>query len=359
MRTSRVERAHAVTKDPRWALVCARSDGADGQFFFSVKTTGVFCRPSCSSRRPRPENVEFHQTADAARASGFRPCKRCRPERPANEASRTLVAEMCRLLAESTEPPSLAELARAVGKSPFYAHRLFKAATGLTPKAYAAAHRVNRVRAALHRGPTVTHALYEAGYGSAGRFYDEAKRALGMTPTQFKSGGRGLHIQYAVRTCSLGSVLVAATERGVCAILLGDGPRALERQLAATFRHAHLRRGGRAFEKVVGRAVAKVEAPGEPFELPLDIVGTAFQRRVWQALSAISPGTTKTYAQVARELGAPTAARAVARACAANNLAVAIPCHRVVRGDGQLAGYRWGLGRKATLLEREAAVVSS
>ncbi len=263
------------------------------------------------------------------------------------------VAELCRLLAAAEQPPALAELARRAGLSPSHLHRTFKAVTGLTPRAWAAAQRGERVRRALAQGQSVTGAIFDAGYRSTGRFYEDADGMLGMTPGRYRAGGGGATIRFAVGETSLGALLVAQSERGVCAILLGDDPEALVRDLQDRFPRAHLVGGDAAFERVVAAVVGFVEAPRVGFELPLDIRGTAFQHRVWTALQKIPPGATVTYTELARRIGSPAAVRAVASACAANPLAVAIPCHRVVRRDGDLAGYRWGVERKRELLRRE------
>lgn len=347
--------ALATENDPRWTAVVARDAAADGRFFYSVRSTGVYCRPSCAARTPRVENVRFHSSAEEAERAGFRPCKRCRPDEPPLAERRTaLVAELCRLLEASDEIPSLKELASHVGLSLFHTHRVFKSVTGLTPRAYASAHRAERMRRALRETGNVTEAIYEAGYGSSARFYEASDSLLGMTPTKYRDGGANLEIRFAIGECSLGSVLVAATDRGVCAILLGDDPEALAHDLERRFPRAELVGGDESFERLVAQAVALVENPGLGTELPLDIRGTAFQQRVWRALSRIPVGETRSYSELAKAIGAPGAARAVARALGANPLAVAIPCHRVVRRDGALSGYRWGVERKRALLAREA-----
>ncbi|KYF57388.1 6-O-methylguanine DNA methyltransferase, partial [Sorangium cellulosum] len=346
-------RAAAVEGDPRWAAVVARDARADGTFFYSVKTTGVYCRPSCGARPARPENVGFHPTAAAAERAGFRPCLRCKPDQPPlAERQAAQVAALCRLIEQSDEVPSLEELARHAGLSVFHTHRIFKSVTGVTPKAYAAAHRARRVRAALGKNGTVTEAIYAAGYGSGGRFYEEANQVLGMTPTRYREGGANMDIRFAIGECSLGSILVAATARGVCAILLGDDPEELVHDLERRFPRARLIGGDAGFEQLVAQVVGLVESPRVGVALPLDVRGTAFQQRVWQALRGIPMGATASYAEIASAIGAPGAARAVASACAANALAVAIPCHRVVRNDGELSGYRWGIERKRALLDR-------
>jgi AraC family transcriptional regulator, regulatory protein of adaptative response / methylated-DNA-[protein]-cysteine methyltransferase len=348
-------RAAEVQRDPRWATVQARDAGADGRFFYSVRTTGVYCRPSCAARAARPENVAFHETAAEAERAGFRPCRRCKPEQPpAAERNAAAVARLCRLIERSEAVPTLAELARHAGLSAFHTHRLFKAVTGLTPRAYAAAHRAKQVRAELETRGSVTEALYGAGYNSSGRFYAEVGAVLGMTPTEYRAHGADVEIRFAVGQCSLGAILVAASERGVCAVLLGDDPQALVQDLERRFARARLVGADADFEALVAQVVGFVERPRQGLGLPLDVQGTAFQRRVWQALRAIPAGTTASYADIARAIGAPGSVRAVASACAANALAVAIPCHRVVKSDGGLSGYRWGVERKRALLAREA-----
>jgi len=339
----------------RWEAVRRRDARADGTFFYSVRTTGVYCRPSCAARLARRENVSFHASCAAAEAAGFRPCKRCKPNEPSqSERNAALIAAACRRIDEAETSLPLAELADAAGLSPYHFHRVFKAATGLTPKAYAAAHRARRVRNALDRGNAVTTAIFDAGYNSNSRFYEESDRILGMTPSNYRKGGVNTEIRFAVGECSLGSIVVAASRRGVCAILLGDDPEALIRDLQDRFPRASLIGGDKQFEQLVAKVVGFVEAPGLGLDLPLDVRGTAFQQRVWQALRKIPAGSTLTYAELARRIGAPKAVRAVAQACAANTLAVAIPCHRVVRTDGELSGYRWGVERKQALLRKEA-----
>ena len=347
--------AGVIEQDPRWAALAARSVAADGTFFYSVRTTGVYCRPSCGARLPRPENVRFHATREEAERAGFRPCKRCRPDRPSlAEQHAATVTEICRLIETSSRVPALEALAARAGMSPFHFHRVFKGVTGLTPRAYAAAHRGERVRRELGKAPTVTAAIYDSGYSSNGRFYGESEQMLGMTPTEYRAGGARAEIRFAVGECSLGSILVARSERGVCAIFLGDDPDALTRELQDRFPRATLIGADPAFEDVVAKVVGLIEAPGTGVDLPLDVRGTAFQQRVWRALREIPAGSTASYREIASRIGAPRAVRAVAHACAVNPVAVAIPCHRVVRSDGGLAGYRWGVERKRELLEREA-----
>ncbi|MBC8131465.1 MAG: bifunctional DNA-binding transcriptional regulator/O6-methylguanine-DNA methyltransferase Ada [Deltaproteobacteria bacterium] len=348
--------AVAVKADARWQAVVARDTKADGQFFFSVRTTGVYCRPSCAARTANPKNVDFHSTCGAAERAGFRPCKRCKPEQaPLAERQAARVVALCRFIESSDEIPTLEDLARRAGVSVFHAHRLFKAATGVTPRAYAAAHRLKRVQEQLVKSQTVTDAIFGAGYNSNGRFYEKSNQLLGMTPTKYRNGGAGTEIRFAIGRCALGSILVAATNLGVCAIFLGDVPADLAHDLQRRFPRARLIGGDSVFAQWVARVVGLVENPVVGLALPLDIRGTAFQLRVWQALREIPAGTTATYSQIAHAVGNPKAVRAVAGACAANPVAVAIPCHRVLRADGSLSGYRWGVERKRALLLRESA----
>ena len=358
--TITADTAGAVTVDAdRWAAVLARDDA---DFYYSVRTTGVYCRPSCAARRPRRENVAFHATTADAEQAGFRPCRRCRPdEAPAAERRAATIAAACRAIEAAAEEggpqPTADDLAAAAGMTRSHFHRSFKAVTGLTPKAYAVEVRSRRVRDALANttGRTVTDAIYDSGFNSNGRFYATSSATLGMTPTTYRAGGRGLTIHFGVGGCSLGSVLVAASDAGVCAIFLGDDPDALVHELEDRFPGATLTGGDTDFERWMSAVVALVDDPRTGLDLPLDVRGTAFQQRVWQALRAIPAGSTATYSEIAAAIGAPTAVRAVAAACAANKLAVAIPCHRVVRTDGSLSGYRWGVDRKRALLDRETA----
>ncbi|HKD47846.1 MAG TPA: bifunctional DNA-binding transcriptional regulator/O6-methylguanine-DNA methyltransferase Ada [Rhizomicrobium sp.] len=348
-------RALAAEADPRWLKIVARDKSSDGAFVYSVKTTGVYCRPSCAARLPNPANVRFHTTPAEARAAGFRACKRCKPDLGKAAPHAEKVAEAARRIAASETMPSLASLAAKAGLSPHHFHRVFKAVTGLTPKDYAVAHRGKKVREKLRDGASVTQAIYDAGYNSGSRFYEKSKSLLGMTPTRYRAGGTDEEIRFAIAKTSLGALLVAASDKGVCAILLGDDAEKLLRELQDRFSKARLVGGDPKFEKLVARVVGLVEHPRKGIDLPLDIRGTAFQQRVWKALAAIPAGTTKSYAEVARKIGRPEAVRAVAQACAANQLAVAIPCHRVVKTDGGLSGYRWGVARKEELLKREKA----
>ena len=345
-----------VAADPRWARVLARDRTADGEFWYSVATTGVYCRPSCPSRTANPKNVQLHDTMESAKATGFRPCRRCNPDGLSIEAENaTLVVKACRLIEQREEEPALEELADAVRLSPSYFHRMFKAATGLTPKDYAAASRANRVREGLVAGNSVTQAIYDAGFNSSGRFYEKSTCMLGMTPSQYRSGGANEEIRFAVGQTSLGAILVASSTKGVAAILLGDDAGALLRDLQDRFPKACLIGADQEYEAMVARVVGFVEAPELGLDLPLDVRGTAFQQRVWQALQEIPVGATVTYAELAQRVGSSKSVRAVAGACAANKLAVAIPCHRVIRTDGSVSGYAWGVERKRALLDREAS----
>ena len=342
-----------ITEDPRFAALRARDGAQDGRFVYAVRTTGVYCRPSCGARPARPENVAFYADGEEARAAGFRPCKRCRPDEERREAR--IVAEACRAIEAAEELPLLDDLASEAGLSPSHFHRVFKKATGLTPRAYGMAERAKRVRAGLAGDGSVTEAIYDAGFNASSRFYEASNAMLGMTPSDWKAGGAKSRIRFAVGQCTLGAILVARSEKGICAITIGDDPEMLVRNLEDRFPKAELVGGDEGFEKTVADVVGFVEAPRLGLDLPLDIRGTAFQQRVWRALRDIPSGETSTYAEVARRIGDPKAVRAVAGACAANAIAVAIPCHRVVRTDGSLSGYRWGVERKRELLAREAA----
>ena len=347
----------ADTDDARWLAVEGRDARADGRFYYAVRTTGVYCRPTCAARLPRRENVTFYATRAEAEKAGFRPCKRCRPDE-ASQAERhaTAIARACRLIETSEEPPVLAELADAAGLSPYHFHRVFKQITGVTPKAYATEHRAKRVREALGQSDTVTRAIFDAGFNSSGRFYEGSAGILGMTPGAYRDGGAGSKIRFAVAECSLGAILVAATDKGVAAIQFGADPERLVHELQDRFPKATLKGGDAGFEQMVVGVIGFVEAPKRGLDLPVDVRGTAFQQRVWQALRQIPLGSTASYAEIARRIGNPTAVRAVAQACAANPAAMVIPCHRVVRSDGDLGGYRWGIERKRELLHREGAL---
>ena len=344
----------------RWAAVLARDPAADGEFVYAVKTTGVYCRPSSPTRLPRRGNVEFFDSSEAAEAAGYRASRRAAADRSSVAAHHAaLVAAACRRIEAAEEPPSLAALADDAGMSPFHFHRVFKSLTGLTPKAYAAGHRARRMRERLPQSRSITEAIYDVGFGSNSRFYEASDRLLGMTPASYRDGGANATVRFAVGECSLGSILIAQSERGVCAIFIGDDPDGLVRELQDKFPRAELLGGDADFERLVAKVVGLVESPGLGLDLPLDVRGTAFQQRVWQALRELPPGRTATYGEIAARIGAPGAVRAVAQACGANSLAVAIPCHRVVRRDGGLSGYRWGAERKRALLEREGAVAAA
>jgi AraC family transcriptional regulator of adaptative response/methylated-DNA-[protein]-cysteine methyltransferase len=354
--TRTLEKSSATTSpDAMWAAVVARDASFAGQFYIAVKTTGVYCRPGCPARLPKRDNVRFFDTRDEAERAGFRPCKRCKPNQPSlDQVHAAKVAQACRLIEAADEAPKLDALAEIVGLSPYHFHRIFKQTVGVTPKAYAVAHRNKRVRAELPTSDTVTAAIYDAGFNSNGRFYANASEVLGMAPTDFREGGAGQDIRFAIAECWLGLVLIAASEKGVCAILFGDDPEELRRDLQDQFPRARLIGSDKSFEELTAKVIAFVEAPGQGLDLPLDIRGTAFQHRVWDALRRIPVGSTASYAEIAEKIGAPKAVRAVARACATNRIAVAIPCHRVVRSDGGLSGYRGGVERKRALLAKEA-----
>jgi AraC family transcriptional regulator of adaptative response/methylated-DNA-[protein]-cysteine methyltransferase len=344
-----------TTDDARWAALQARDPAADVHFVYAVRTTGVYCRPSSSARLPRRENVEFFDSAEAAEAAGYRPSRRARGDQTSVAAERAaLVARACRLIETSEIAPNLDELAERVGMSAFHFHRVFKAETGLTPKAYASAFRARKLREELNASAaSVTDAIYGAGFNSNSRFYEASNQLLGMRARDYRAGGTGAIIRFAVGQCSLGAILVAQSQRGICAILLGDDPDKLVRDLQDQFPKAQLIGGDAEFEHLIAQVVGFIESPSLGLNLPLDVQGTAFQERVWQALREIPPGDTASYTQIAERIGSPRAVRAVAQACGANHIAVAIPCHRVVRRDGDISGYRWGVDRKRELLRRE------
>ncbi len=346
------------TEDDRWTAVQARDAGADGHFVYAVRTTGVYCQPSSSARLPKRENVEFFASAEIAEAAGYRCSRRAHGDQTSAAAERAaLVARACRMIEASETPPQLDDLANEIGMSPFHFHRLFKAETGLTPKAYASAYRARKLREELSSpNASITNAIYDSGFNSNSRFYEASDQLLGMRARDYRSGGVGAVIRFAVGQCSLGAILVAQSQRGICAILLGDDPDRLVRDLQDQFRKAEIVGCDGEFEQLIAQVVGFIEAPAMGLHLPLDVQGTAFQERVWRALREIPPGTTVSYAEIAERIGSPKAVRAVAQACATNHIAVAIPCHRVVRRDGDLAGYRWGVDRKRELLRREAQV---
>lgn len=338
-----------------WGAVRERAGEFDGLFYYGVRTTGVYCRPSCASRQPRRENVSFFALPEAARAAGFRACLRCRPdETTPRDAQAELVQSVCRLIGyELEERPDWSAIGEQLKLSRSHLERLFKKLIGITPRQYAEALRAERFRGAARAGRSVTDALYEAGYGSSSRLYEKSAEQLGMTPATYRKGGQGMKISYALAESALGLLLVAATDKGVCAVRLGDERSDLESELRAEFPRAEVQMDEARLGAEV-RALLSYLAGQQPHpKLPLDVQGTAFQKRVWDELRRIPSGETTSYSEVARRIGQPTATRAVARACATNPVALITPCHRVVRGDGGLSGYRWGVERKRELLARE------
>ncbi len=342
-----------------WDAVAARDRSMDGVFYYAVLSTGIYCRPSCPSKRPRRENVVFFRARLAAEHAGFRACKRCKPEAAgASDPNAQLVEKVCRYIdTHPDEPVTLETLSRALAMSPFHLQRTFKARTGITPRAYADSRRLNSLKAGLREGHSVTRSLYDAGYGSSSRLYERASSQLGMTPSRYRKQGAGETIHYAIAATTIGRMLLAATDRGVCSIQFGDSDAKLERELGLEYPKAEIVRSDRKLGAQVKALRAIIQGENKT-PLPLDIQATAFQRRVWEELQAIPRGATKSYSKIASDIGHPKAARAVARACATNPVAVAIPCHRVVREDGAMGGYRWGVDRKQKLLEIEAASVS-
>ncbi|MGI8587742.1 MAG: bifunctional DNA-binding transcriptional regulator/O6-methylguanine-DNA methyltransferase Ada [Chloroflexia bacterium] len=339
-----------------WQAVVEKDRRMDGAFVYGVRSTGIYCRPSCPSRRPGRAQVRFFAGPEVAEADGFRACLRCRPTDDARPLPGTdAVAQACRLLDTAEEPLTLADLGRTVGFSPAHLQRVFKRATGVTPRAYAAARRAARFKAAVQGGESVGAAGYTAGYGSSSRLYEAAPQELGMTPATYKKGGAGQRIGYTTAACPLGRLLVAATDRGICMISLGDEDATLEAALRAEYPAAAIERGGTGLDAAVEAILRRLRGERQALDLPLDVRATAFQRRVWEALSAIPYGETRSYREIAASIGVPGASRAVGRACAINPVPLIVPCHRAVGSDGDLTGYRWGLERKAALLAGERA----
>ncbi len=340
----------------RWTAVTARHSESDGVFVYAVASTGIFCLPSCPARRPLRPNVRFFATPGEALDAGFRPCRRCRPEASRDSTpATTMVLRACRLLEGAHPAPELAGLARMVDSSPHHLHKVFRRCVGVTPRQYADAVRLERVKRSLGEGTGVTEAVYGAGYGSTRAFYEKASLRLGMEPSAYGSGGPGLEIRYTLTDSCVGTILVAATERGLCAVRVGPGEAVLVEGLRTELPRSELRRTDTELAGVAASVRALAEGRPAELELPLDVRGTAFQARVWEALRRIPAGKTQTYTQVAGSIGVPTAVRAVANACGANPVALVVPCHRVIRSDGSLGGYRWGIEVKAELLRREAA----
>lgn len=344
----------------RWAAVETRDARADGQFVFAVVTTKIFCRPTCPARRAHRPNVRFFETCAEAESAGFRACLRCDPKGASpGEREAEAIARACRLIESAEEIPDLDTLAATAGLSRFHFHRLFKKNLGVTPRQYAVAHRSGRVRSSLQKTNTVTEAIYGAGFNSSSRFYENSTRTLGMTPRDFKSGGHGHTVRYSTSSCPLGMLLVAGTERGICSVILGNDAETVEQELRVFFPHASIEKADKDFRDAVKTLIRHLNDPAQPVNLPLDIRGTAFQQKVWQALREIPTGETASYSEVARRIGNPAAVRAVARACATNRIAIAIPCHRVIGLKGSLTGYRWGVDRKKQLLAKEAETATT
>ncbi len=346
--------APCPSPDPRCEAVFRRDRRADGRFVYAVTTTGIYCRPSCAARRPKPEHLRFFDTPEAAEGAGFRACRRCRPREA--DADRTLVERTCRAIAEAGTVPPLVALAHGLGTTPERLSGAFRRILGTTPKRWAMAFRRRRLRDLLAGGMDVTPAMYEAGLSGPARLHAEAAAGLGMTPSRYRAGGRGADIRFALAPTPLGWLLLAVTEKGVCALAFGDGPELLERELRGRFPQARRVEADPGLEEMVRRVLACLDDPRLSPDLPRDVAATAFEARVWELLRRIPPGETVSYGEVAARLGRPGAARAVARACAANPTALLVPCHRVVRGDGTPGGWRWGEARKKTLLERERRV---
>jgi AraC family transcriptional regulator, regulatory protein of adaptative response / methylated-DNA-[protein]-cysteine methyltransferase len=341
----------------RWLAVLQKDATSDGAFVYAVRSTGVYCRPSCPSRRPRRENVVFFTGADEAERAGFRACRRCQPD--GQRARSAAVEQACRYLeAHLDTTVTLAGLAEAVGYSPEHLQRTFKQVLGVSPRQYADARRLERFKTHLREGRPVTHAMYDAGYGASSRLYEKSPQQLGMTPRDYRRGGRGRCIHFAFADCPLGRLLVAATERGLCHVALGDSDMELRAGLEAEFAEAELRADTSGLAEWMEAILRHLDGREPRLDLPLDVRATAFQRRVWEELRRIPYGITRSYRETAETLGMPGGARAVARACATNPVALVVPCHRVIRDDGDLGGYRWGLSRKRNLLAKESAVTA-
>jgi AraC family transcriptional regulator of adaptative response/methylated-DNA-[protein]-cysteine methyltransferase len=347
-----------IDEETRWRAVEGRDASFNGIIFYGVRSTGVYCKPSCPSRRPRREQVVFFDTPAEAESAAFRPCRRCHPRvAEARDAQVVLVEKACRFIEAAAQGmPSLAELGAALGVSRYYLQRTFKKIVGVSPRQYAVAHRVNQFKAGIKKGDAVIDAMYDAGYGSSSRLYEQADAELGMTPASYSRGGVGMQIGYTVAACGLGRVLVAATGRGLCAVRLGDTDEELEAALRAEFPGAEIGKDEAALAGYVEMILRHLDGQQTALDLPLDVRATAFQRRVWEELRRIPYGSTRSYREVAEAIGQPTATRAVARACATNPVAIVTPCHRVVREDGSLSGYRWGVERKQKLLSEERRI---
>ncbi|MFL5512662.1 MAG: bifunctional DNA-binding transcriptional regulator/O6-methylguanine-DNA methyltransferase Ada [Gemmatimonadales bacterium] len=340
------------SEDVRWQSVMTRDSSQDGRFVYGVSSTGIYCRPSCPSRRPAPSRVRFFGSPSEAETAGFRACLRCRPADPMDAGLLQVTLAREYLERHAGETVTLKQLGAVAQMSPFHLHRKFKRIVGLTPKAYASALRMERMKSGLRQGDTVSRATYDAGYGSGSRAYEHARSSLGMTPGVYRRGGRGLRITFTVVLSPVGHLLAAATDRGLCSVMLGDDGSDLERRLREEFPEAQLERDDGALKRYTDQVVARLDG-GRDTAIALDVPGTDFQHRVWDALRRIPAGETRSYQAIARELGQPTAARAVAAACASNRLALVIPCHRAIREHGETGGYRWGADRKRTILERE------
>ena len=342
------------TDDARWNAVSKNSSEADGVFYYAVITTGIYCRPSCRSKLPNRDNVEYFTTRDDAEAAGYRACKRCRPTTLSKaEETKQKIIRACRIIEESETSIKLDDLATMVDLSPYHFHRLFKMIVGITPKQYASRYQSQRFQTHLRTSPSVTEAIYSSGYGSSGSAYDKKRDQLAMKPKIYRKGAEGVTIIYGLAQCFLGWVIVAATDRGICAIEFGDDPQALPEQVQSRFPNAQMNKADSGFDTLINEVVDFIESPKDCFQVPLDIQGTAFQQQVWEVLRQIKPGETMSYTEVAERLGKPNAVRAVASACASNKLAVVIPCHRVISKTGKAGGYRWGTERKKSLLESE------
>ncbi|MBW4633679.1 MAG: bifunctional DNA-binding transcriptional regulator/O6-methylguanine-DNA methyltransferase Ada [Iphinoe sp. HA4291-MV1] len=345
-----------ITEETFWQAILNRDTSFDGKLFYCVRSTRIYCRPTCPSRRPNRKQVCFFQSPQEAEIAGFRPCKRCQPQYEiVPNLTKAKILAVCRYIEEQVDRiPTLSELSSHFEISPSYLQRIFKQIMGVSPFEYADAIRSDRFKQRLQQGEEIAHALYDTGYGSSSRLYEKASKQLGMTPKTYQCSGKGMHIAYTVVPCSLGYLLVATTEKGICAVKLGDEADDLERLLVSEFHQAQIARDDDIHREWVQTILNFIIGDEQHLDLPLDVLGTAFQKQVWQALQKIPYGETRTYADIAREIGKPHAVRAVGSACGANPTALIVPCHRVLRTDGNLGGYHWGIERKQKLLAQEA-----
>lgn len=352
-----IEELRGLDEEIRWKAALEKDKNFDGVFVLAVRSTKIYCKPSCPARKPKRENVLFFGSCDEAESKGFRACLRCKPKETGDAQKTDLIKRACRLIEENEdETLTLERLSELLNVSKFHLQKTFKKIVGVSPKKYAEIHRVKKFKALLKEGESVTDAIYEVGFGSSSRLYEKSNAQLGMTPTKYRRGGEGMKINYTITKCSLGLLLVAATEKGLCSVAFADGEKVLEENLTKEYPRAFIVKNENGLHEFVNELLLHLEGTKTRIDLPLDVQATAFQTRVWEALREIPYGETRSYSDIAKELNQPTATRAVARACATNPIAVVTPCHRVVRENGELSGYRWGIERKKKLLMNEKAI---